>query len=208
MGTPTMLSNFFASVRRNPLHLIAWVFVFLSAVFLLYTLSLSVFGTGEMIEEANKMYEHRGPLKKILSSVRDLWQETPQEVVVKNTVGGKVGYMRFGAMIYFFASLFFLWVVNHWDTAQRLISIAIYLFAVVAYSLIPVDAFPDFIPVAGQLDDALVDACGIGLTGFAVKDLAHKRKTMEAFECALKESPEAALAIACKEFGVEYHQKE
>ena len=65
--------------------------------------------------------------------------------------------------------------------------------------VIPVDVFPDFIPLAGQADDILVDLFGGGF-GIASFIEAWKRKSIK----KMLEEPQSAntaLDIICREYG-------
>ena len=93
-----------------------------------------------------------------------------------------------------------VWMCFDWDTAKHFVFAAICISFGAIYSLLPIDALPDFIPVAGMLDDLTINIFGSGLGIASVLEYYRKKKQKALVARLITQHPEAAVNVALEDY--------
>lgn len=182
------------------LALIVFLWVALNSVYTLYDVT---FNKDKFRQYATVEIENRGVVKKSLYWAKDFfWQETPKPQQIEINTQKNMHNAIFWQLLKLALAWCVLWLSFDWHNAKNLVFAAFSICIGIAYSLLPVDAIPDFIPAAGQIDDICANIFGSGIGFAAISEYVTKRRRRETIMRHIRDNPQVALSSALEDYGI------
>lgn len=176
-------------------------------VFLVFTygffqaLYSTTFEKTEIVQSIQGKNDGQGWLKRFgIWAYRKTWQDYPEETKLQTKIDNTVSSIRFWSFIRMIFSWCLVWMCFDWDTAKHFVFATICISFGVIYSLLPIDALPDFIPVGGMLDDLTINIFGSGLGIASVLEYYRKKKQKALVARLISQHPEAAINVALEDY--------
>jgi uncharacterized membrane protein YkvA (DUF1232 family) len=206
---PSFPRNIFDYRRYSSWRVLALILLVMAALSFGYAVVDPIINPGKYEDAAVVDRAGRGLLKKGWEWLyENLWQATPEETKTEAAAYSAVYWQRLYKGACLAAAWLFVWICFDWKRAHRLIyGLALLLFGIV-YALMPVDMFPDFIPVVGLLDDVFVSVFGVGLGISAIVDHSRRQKETDHIKEIIKEHPASGLRLLLKEHGLAVEEVE
>jgi len=168
-----------------------------------YRIYQTTIGKEEVVQGVQIEREGRGWIKRAASWIySNTWQDYPEEMDLQKKLESVVYGIRFWSFVKLIMAWCFVWMCFDWNTAKYFIFSTICISIGIVYSLLPIDALPDFIPVAGNLDDLTVNIFGSGLGIASITEYYRKTKQRRFVEKLISQNPEVALTIALEDYNL------
>jgi uncharacterized membrane protein YkvA (DUF1232 family) len=195
--------NIFHVRSYDGLKVLALIFLAWATLNFGHTLYLITFHRSHFTEYANEVIDNRGILKKAWYWTKGFfWQDVPKTRQIEKNTQSNINRAVLWGLFLVSVSWLFVWLCFDWQHARHLVFAGISIGFGIAYSLLPVDAIPDFIPAVGALDDVCVNLFGSGLGIAAIAEYIKKRRHQEMISRLVHDNPQAAVALALEEYGV------
>ena len=190
--------------RYTGLRVLALFIFIASMIRLAETCYTTTFKKFEYQQASQARIDNRGLLKKAWANIYwYLWDRTPEPMQVRIDTGAIIRRRRYWSLAEVVLAWFTVWLAFDWDKARHFVFAALSLCAGIVYSLMPVDAIPDFIPVAGVADDIVVNIFSTGLGAASVAEYYRCKKRRELATRLLARHPDSAVEILLEEYGLE-----
>lgn len=188
--------------KWNLLKIVAIISVTICIINLVIVYAYPIARYDELINNAMESVNHNGLIKQAWRNFYGfVWQGYTDENLAVKFVKKEISISRIWGFLWLFSSLIFSWLVFDWYYAKYVVSGIIYTLLIILYMVIPVDIFPDFLPLAGQVDDVLIDIFGGGFGIASFVEAWKKRNVRKMLD--QPQSSDAALNWICKEYGFE-----
>jgi uncharacterized membrane protein YkvA (DUF1232 family) len=206
---PSFPRSIFDYRRYNSWRVLALILLAMTALSFGYAVLDPMINPGKYKDAAITYRDGRGLFKVGFEWLYEtFWQAKPVTQKTEEEAYSLVYWQRLYAGAYLAAAWLFVWICFDWKNAHRLIyGLALLLFGIV-YALMPVDMFPDFVPVVGLLDDVLVSVFGVGLGISAIVDHGRRQKQTDHIKEIIKEHPASGLRLLLKEHGLAVEEVE
>lgn len=167
---------------------------------LIIAITLPIFHYEYFLEKARKELENRGLIPEWFDNIRGfLWRQVTADTVAEH----EIWWHQAWAIGYFILAICFYFIIAHWQDVKYIVSGMIIIVFGLIYMVIPVDIFPDFLPVAGSLDDMVIAWTSSG-TGISIwGEYAKRRKLLRKVHSYAEQKPLKALETLCEEYGLE-----
>jgi uncharacterized membrane protein YkvA (DUF1232 family) len=155
-------------------------------------------------EEVVVQRENRGVVKRWWEDAYSwAWQAEPESSKVKKEVKERISSSIFWSGVQTLFAWCFVWLCFDWQRAKHFIFAGLSISAGILYSLLPIDVFPDFIPVVGMIDDITFNIFGTSLGLASLHEYYQKRRHKALVENLFKTSPKSAFNVALQDYGLE-----
>ncbi|MFP4336437.1 MAG: DUF1232 domain-containing protein [Halothece sp.] len=181
-------------------HLLIATPAIISGINLIIIFTQSIVDYDGYLEKARKQLENRGLILEWLDNISGFfWRKVTPDTVAEH----EIWWDQAWAVTYFVLAICLYFIIVHWQNVKYLVSGLIIIAFGLIYLLIPVDFFPDFMPVAGSLDDIVILLTSSG-TGFSIfGEWGRRRKIWRKVHSCAEQKPLKALETLCEEYGLE-----
>jgi len=195
---PTNLLLFENYTAIRAASLIIFLFFCTQFIYSMYNVN---FADAEIREMAQVEIEGRGWIKSAWYWLKEtLWQDYPESVKLQEKIDSRKNSIIFWPSIRMLMSWTLVWLCFDWERARHFVFAAVTVSLGAIYSVLPVDALPDFIPGAGQIDDLTVNIFGTGLGVASILDYYRRQKMKSHVMSILSEHPESAINIVLEDY--------
>jgi uncharacterized membrane protein YkvA (DUF1232 family) len=178
------------------------VFLWMSSSFVC-TLYDVTFDQAKFKQYATVEIENRGLIKKVWHwGWEFFWQDTPRKQQIEINTQKNINNAILWALLKLALAWCILWLCFDWRNAKNLVFAAFSIGMGIAYSLLPIDAIPDFIPAVGQIDDICANLFGSGIGIASIAEYVRKRRQREMITRLIRDNPQAALDLALEDYGI------
>ena len=143
--------------------------------------------------------EGRGYIKRFgIWTYEKFWQKRSDEA----KLDARKSSILFWSLTRMLMSWCLVWLCFDWNTVKNFIFAAATISLGAIYSILPVDAIPDFIPVAGGLDDLTVNLFGSGLGVASIMEYYKRKKQKAHIISLISRHPDEAVSIVLEDYNL------
>lgn len=147
--------------------------------------------------------ENRGIIKKGYYWAKGfLWQATPKQQQIEQDTKADITNAILWGLLKLAITWCILWLCFDWRNARNLVFAAFSISVGIAYSFLPINAIPNFIPAIGSIDDICANLFGSGIGIASIAEYIKKRRQQELVNSLIEKNPQAALAMVLEEYGI------
>ena len=202
---PPFPMNVFEFKRYTTLRAISIaLFLFFSANFL-WSCYVTQFHDDAIKASVQDETEGRGYIKRLAYwTYETFWQDRSDEAKISEQIDARKHSILFWTLTRMLMSWCLVWLCFDWNTAKHFIFAAATISLGAIYSILPIDAIPDFIPAAGGLDDLTVNLFGSGLGVASIMEYYQRKKQKAQITRLIARHPDEAVSIVLEDYNLKF----